>query len=905
MMNPNFRLAVMGVAAAMLVVGCSSKSKEQTPSDPKSLTVTVTAIGSATGSITSSPTGIDCDTSETCLAQFAEGQQVTLTPSGGRFFEWGGACAGIAATNECVVNMTADLSVTGSFAPNQSIGDSFVLTSGNQLVSFNKAGPEALRSTVQITGLASGESLLAMDFLPAASPVLYALGSSGTVYEIDHTETDPTVVADPVVVSTTAAPFVSIVSGVSYGMDFDAADGRLHVIGDDGSHQIVDDITATNPVVSNATAITGAAVSAAAYTHNYPNTPDTVLLGVDVAADTLVVIDATTGVTRATKALGRNLTTSNGFDVIGTNLEAFVAATETTSTGPVQRLFRVDLNTGTASLVGSLFISGELRGLALVPTAGTTSHLDTIALDDQGQLFSFAQAAPGTLQNRTSVVGLETGDTLVAADFRPLDGLLYGLGLQGNIYSIDSYTGLASAGVALNGTGFGGLSGSNFGFAVNPVDSSLLVDGGLIVSSSGQFLRVDDVEAGTVTVLSNLNRGANTAAAATAIAFTNAFFQAQTTTDYVIDSSTDMLAQIRAEADGNGQIQGQLTNVGSLAVDVSDVNAMYINPRNGNAVGAFRVGAETRLYGINLGTGATQDQGLIGDGSKRIVALGRIPTAEPLIYAVLSSGKVIGFNPSAPGTLVADLTITGLGAGESLVALDYRVADGVLYGMTGNGRVYRINTTTGAATQSQIMTASLNDPSDPFTALDGAVFSAAFDPTKPNQAAAFRVVSDRAQNLRVNVSNGETFSDADLSLAASTPPTSACEANTSSKVQAMSHTNRFVDAASTQVFVVDQTDGQAPFFEVVNCIYELTGVERNQMSGAQQIGTIGAADVTGLAITGGHNGSVSIAVTSAGATQSELRTLNIGSGASSAIGLIGTDPSATVLDMTVVLPARN
>ena len=863
--------------------------------------MTVTAIGSATGSILSSPAGIDCDASETCLAQFAEGQQVTLTPSGGRFFEWGGACAGIAATNECVVNMTADLSVTGTFAPNQSIGDSFVLTSGNQLVSFNKAGPEALRSTVQITGLATGENLLAMDFRPAASPVLYALGSSGTVYEIDHTETDPTVVANPVDVSTPANPFLTIVSGVSYGMDFDAADGRLHVIGDDGSHQIVDDITATNPAVSNATAISGAAVSAVAYTHNYPNTPDTVLLGVDVAADTLVVIDATTGVTRATKALGRNLTTSNGFDVIGTNLEAYVAATETTQSGPVQRLFRVDLSTGTATLAGSLFISGELRGLAMVPTAGATSHLDTIALDADGQLFSFAQETPGTLQNRTAVIGLNAGDTLVAGDFRPVDGQLYGLGLQGNIYSIDPYTGLAGTGVALNGSGFGGLAGSSFGFAINPVDASLLVDGGLIVSSSGQFLRVDDVDTGAVTVLSNLNRGEDTTASATAIAFTNAFFQAKGTTDYVIDSSTDMLALIRAEADDGDDLQGQLTNVGSLAIDVTDANAFYINPRNGQALGAFRVGTETRLYSVNLGDGSTRDLGLIGTDTKAILALGRIPPAEPVIYAVMSSGQVIGFTPSAPDSPTVKLTVSGLGAGESIVALDYRLADDGLYGMTGNGRIYRINTATGAATRAQLMERADGDRTDVFSSLNGASFGASFDPRRSVNSFSFRVVSDAGQNLLVNVENGDTFTDPDLEPEVATGfPPSECQLNNSVEVRAVGYSNRFKDSSTTTAYVIDATDSPSG----ASCLYRLTGAEESVLTPVAVADDVDSDLVTGIAFIGGQNGLGVIAINATNATQSTLRSIDTG-GNGDVLGLIGDDAAATVLDMTVVLPARN
>jgi len=76
--------------------------------------LTVSSSGSAGGTVTSSPSGINCGS--TCSASFASGTQVTLTAtpaSGWGFSGWGGACSG---TGNCVVTLNAATSVTASFA---------------------------------------------------------------------------------------------------------------------------------------------------------------------------------------------------------------------------------------------------------------------------------------------------------------------------------------------------------------------------------------------------------------------------------------------------------------------------------------------------------------------------------------------------------------------------------------------------------------------------------------------------------------------------------------------------------------------------------------------------------------------------------------------------------------------
>jgi phospholipase C len=76
--------------------------------------LTVIVQGSGTGTVTSSPAGINCP--QTCNASFNTGTQVTLTATpatGSSFAGWGGACSGTSPT--CVVTLSTSLSATANF----------------------------------------------------------------------------------------------------------------------------------------------------------------------------------------------------------------------------------------------------------------------------------------------------------------------------------------------------------------------------------------------------------------------------------------------------------------------------------------------------------------------------------------------------------------------------------------------------------------------------------------------------------------------------------------------------------------------------------------------------------------------------------------------------------------------
>ena len=84
-------------------------------SSPCTYAVTVTKAGTGSGTVTSSPAGIDCGAA--CAAEFAVGSSVTLTAasaSGSSFSGWSGACAGTVST--CTVTVGQARSVTAGFA---------------------------------------------------------------------------------------------------------------------------------------------------------------------------------------------------------------------------------------------------------------------------------------------------------------------------------------------------------------------------------------------------------------------------------------------------------------------------------------------------------------------------------------------------------------------------------------------------------------------------------------------------------------------------------------------------------------------------------------------------------------------------------------------------------------------
>jgi hypothetical protein len=102
-------------------------------------TLTVALAGTGSGTVTSTPAGINCGTQ--CSAILADGDSVSLaaTPVAGSVFAgWSGDCTG---TGACRVGMTAARSVTATFtATVTTTAPLTVAVSGNGTVTSNPAG---------------------------------------------------------------------------------------------------------------------------------------------------------------------------------------------------------------------------------------------------------------------------------------------------------------------------------------------------------------------------------------------------------------------------------------------------------------------------------------------------------------------------------------------------------------------------------------------------------------------------------------------------------------------------------------------------------------------------------------------------------------------------------------------
>jgi len=104
---------------SQLIVGGQFSSVERGPQQGIAVfsapVLTVAESGTGTGTVTSSPAGIECGS--TCSSGFGAGQEVTLTATpdaGSEFAGWsGGGCSG---TGPCVATLNADVNVTAQFA---------------------------------------------------------------------------------------------------------------------------------------------------------------------------------------------------------------------------------------------------------------------------------------------------------------------------------------------------------------------------------------------------------------------------------------------------------------------------------------------------------------------------------------------------------------------------------------------------------------------------------------------------------------------------------------------------------------------------------------------------------------------------------------------------------------------
>jgi Domain of unknown function (DUF4394) len=402
---------------------------------------------------------------------------------------------------------------------------------------------------------------------------------------------------------------------------------------------------------------------------------------------------------------------------------------------------------------------------------------DTVALTASGKLMSFNRGAPGTPVGTVTVSGLASGESLVGIDYRPADGQLYGVGSAGAIYTIDPSTGKATAKATLRAAAgdddpFTALAGTDFGVDFNPAADRLRV-----VSNTGQNLRIN-VDSGD-TITDGAITPASGTAQVTAAAYTNSFAGTTATQLFVLDASAGTLHL--QDPPNNGTLGSGLP----LGITASAVNGFDIDARNSTGYAVVGAAAAATLYTVNLSTGVATGVGIVA-GGEAIKGMALQQPAAPRALGLTADNRLAAFDPKAPNTITGTVSISGLGAGETVVGIDFRPANARLYALTGAGKLYTVDADSGAATLAVTLAADPTDLTAPYAGLAGTVFSVDFNPA----ADRLRVISETGQNLRINADTGATTTDGDTSRMG---------------VIGAAYTNSFAGTTATALFDLDAT----------------------------------------------------------------------------------------------------
>jgi hypothetical protein len=365
-----------------------------------------------------------------------------------------------------------------------------------------------------------------------------------------------------------------------------------------------------------------------------------------------------------------------------------------------------------------------------------------------------------TATSTTAIVGLPTGENIVSIDYRPATGQLYALGSTSRIYFINEKSGVATA-VGAN-VFSPAIVGANASIDFNPT-----VDRIRLVTESGQNLRLDPELGTVVSTDGSINGGTNPRIGA--VAYTNSVAGATTTMLFDIDFAQDKLYL------QNPPNAGGLQVVGDLGVNFEGTGDMDITADNSAALAVTNNNSVSTLFTIDLTTGKAVN---VGTFSAQVISIAF--KTNPIAYATTANNMLFRFDPTK-GTNTS-VALSGLDSGETIVGLDFRPANGGLYAISNQSRLFTVNTSSGAMA---VVGATL------IPGLNGTSFGFDFNPTVDR----IRLVSNTGQNLRLHPDLG-TVVFVDGNLNPGTPVVSGA-----------AYTNSVAGATTTTLFVIDsQTD---------------------------------------------------------------------------------------------------
>lgn len=174
------------------------------------------------------------------------------------------------------------------------------------------------------------------------------------------------------------------------------------------------------------------------------------------------------------------------------------------------------------------------------------------------------------------------------------------------------------------------------------------------------------------------------------------------------------------------------------------------------------------------------------------------------LWLLTAEQQLVKVAAKAPQQIIEQRALQGLSAAEQLIGIDYRVAYGVLFGLSNQGQLYQINTTDGSLTK--VGTAL------PAGTLTDAAYGFDFNPA----ADRIRVVNVQGQNLRLHPETGAlVFTDPKLHYAAddvnaNKQPAIVAAAYTYNQQNEKLTTNYAIDLAQGTLVTQGSIEGQEP-----------------------------------------------------------------------------------------------
>ena len=521
----------------------------------------------------------------------------------------------------------------------------YALTASGKLISFNPGTAGVINRSLSISGLGSGESAVGIDFRPATGQ-LFALSNASRIYTINTRTGAATPVGGGV--------FTPNLNGASFGFDFNPVPDAIRLVSDadqdlrispntgavlgvDGTLAFGNDTTNPN-IGQDPNAGQDPNIVGVAYTNSFLGVSQTTLFGIDSNLNTLVrqgsinggPVSPNTGTLFTVVGPGGVGTLGPGIDpngVLGFDISSesgAALASFNTDNGAATQLFRINLTTGAATLMGTIG-GGEI----VLDIAIEVRSPEVFAVTPSNVLVTFNASTPSVMNSGRAIRGLSRNERIVGLDFRPATGQLYALSSSNRIYIIIINQSSAIAVRVNRSSGFA-LNGSNIGFDFNPVPDLIRV-----TSDADQNLRLnpnDGTVAGTDGNLAFAGGDANAAGNPSVVgsAYTNSQPSATATTLYGIDSNLNALVTQGTAAGVTPRFRRTPVNsspsvrwgralwpCGPVGFDIAlrGGDPVSVTPSNGNA--AFmsltpQGSNRSMFYTVNLATGAARLIGPIG-----------------------------------------------------------------------------------------------------------------------------------------------------------------------------------------------------------------------------------------------------------------------------------------------------